>query len=129
MSRTTPTQRTLALLKKRGWTAAVVEKWIPIPNSPAGGIRRDLFGGIDVIALNPEAGWTRRIHGIQCCAASGLAAHRDKLRAEPRMKLWIEAGGCLEIHAWRKVGARGKRKLWEPLIESVLVSDFTEQPA
>ena len=67
-----PTQRTLQALRKEGHMAGVVERFI----HQAGpfGKTIDLFGFIDVIALNPGY----RILGIQCCAQSGFAAHLKK---------------------------------------------------
>ncbi|WP_428851320.1 hypothetical protein [Imbroritus primus] len=43
---TSPTQRTLALLRKEGYTAEVTEHW-----NAFAGIRQDLFNVIDVLAL------------------------------------------------------------------------------
>lgn len=134
MSKTTPTQRSLAHFKKHGWTAGVVEKWVTVPSHPAGGVRRDFCGGIDLIAfreLRPISPGLERLDacgilGVQCCAASGLAAHRDKLLAEPRMREWVLAGGRLVIHAWRKTNDRkaGKRKLWNLNEVEVLAEHF-----
>lgn len=116
--KTSPTQRSLAHLRKEGWTAGVVERWIE-----ARKIRIDFCGGIDLIAFAPDKG----ILGVQCCAASGLAAHRKKLLAEPRMKLWVESGAGLVIHAWRKTNERkpGKRKTWKVLEERFVLAHFT----
>ena len=43
-----PTGRTLRWLRAEGWTAQVVELWIPRRN-----IRRDLWGVGDVLAMRP----------------------------------------------------------------------------
>ena len=48
---TTPTQRTLAKLRKEGWTAAVVER-----RNPGVFKTHDLFGFIDVLFPELEAG-------------------------------------------------------------------------
>lgn len=50
-SSTSPTQRTLAECKKRGWTAGVVERHIPFPKPQ--GTKIDLFGVIDIVAIAP----------------------------------------------------------------------------
>lgn len=135
MSRTSPTQRSLALLRKGGWTAGVVERF----NSHVGpfGIRQDFCGGIDLIAFRaqpqaafivkgdigdlpatlgpgriysgpaPEIRARGSIVGVQCCSGSGaLAKHKAKLLAEPRMREWVAAGASLVIHSWRKVNER-----------------------
>jgi hypothetical protein len=44
---TSPTQLSLAWLKKEGYLAEVVEKWIPGAN-----IRKDLWGWCDIVALS-----------------------------------------------------------------------------
>lgn len=115
-----PTQRTLAALRDRGMTAAVVEKWNAFA-SPFG-IRQDLFGFIDVLALDPE----RPGHGflgVQCCAGSGLAAHRTKIIVECNQEAfaWVRAGGRIEIWGWRKVKLErgGKAMRWVPRVVQV----------
>lgn len=114
---TSPTQRTLAELRKRGWTAQVVERW----NQHAR-VRVDLFGVIDLIALAPTElrldGKRSAIVGIQACAGPSHAARRDKILAEPRAKQWIEAGGCLELWSWSLRGDRGKQKRWTLRVET-----------
>jgi hypothetical protein len=51
----TPTQRSMAYLKKEGYRVAVVERW-----NPHARIRQDLFGVIDLLAIRlAEAGKLR----------------------------------------------------------------------
>lgn len=100
---TSPTQRTLALLRKEGYTAQVVEKWIPQTKR-----RLDLFGGIDIVAV--ALGVTL---GVQATSASNLSARVTKLCAEPKLRAWLEAGNKLEAWGWSKKGSRGKRKTWQ----------------
>jgi hypothetical protein len=47
---TSPTQLSLAWLKKEGYLAEVVEKWIPGAN-----IRKDLWGWCDIVAIKRRA--------------------------------------------------------------------------
>ena len=129
----TPTQRTLAECRRRGWTAAVVEKW-----NPHARIRQDLFGCIDILAVTPPTlgdrdachceawsetecacggyqamlGFPGRIIGIQACAGSSHAARVAKAKAEPRLKAWLDAEAKFVIWSWSKRGPRGKRKTW-----------------
>lgn len=131
----TPTQRTLAELKRLGWTAQVVERWNPYAR-----VRVDLFGCIDIVAITPEAGtWTiadgklaasesmqARIVGIQCTSGSGHSARRAKIAQEPRMWQWLATGARLEIWSWSKKGARGKRKTWQLRVEAVTEDLFTQ---
>lgn len=98
----TPTQRTLAECRKRGYVCQVVEKW-----NPHAKVRQDLFGVIDILAITPDG-----ILGIQACAGSSHAARADKCRAEPRVSAWLSAGARLAVWSWSKRGKRAERKLW-----------------
>lgn len=116
---TSPTARTLAECRKRGWTTQVVERW----NQHAR-VRVDLFGVIDLIAIRP---WQAAgILAIQACAGDSHAARRDKILAEPRARQWIEAGGHLELWSWSKRGDRGARKLWTLRVEVFTVEDWSK---
>lgn len=122
MARASPTQRSLAHLRKQGYTCAVVEKW-----NPHAHIRQDLFGCIDIVALSVirlDQGTVGDILGIQATSATNLAARRTKSLAEPRLRTWLEAGGSFWLHAWSKKGARGKRKLWTLTEEEIALADL-----
>ena len=122
----TPTQRSLKHVRDLGWEAQVVEKWQVIPKHPAGGVRIDLFGVIDILCLVPNRGG---VTGIQTTSGSNSAARRAKIEAEPRMIRWCRAGNSLEIHAWAKRGARGKRKLWTcRVVEARVVEHYGSEP-
>lgn len=103
MARTSPTARTLARLKRDGFTAGVVEKWIPQTMR-----RLDFLGGIDIIACGNGS-----IIGIQCTSSANAASRVAKLKAEPRLTEWMKNGGKLQVWGWRKGGPRGKRKTWQ----------------
>lgn len=111
------TQRTMKMLREGGAMCAVVERW----NQYGGlhGVRNDLFGIIDVLAISKERG----ILGIQVCAMSGRAAHLEKLTVDKRDEsiAWLQAGGHLEIHAWRKLLVKrgGKAKRWTPDVTTI----------
>jgi len=45
-----PTSRTLKVCRDRGWITGVVEKW-----NPHAKVRQDLWGWVDLVALDPEA--------------------------------------------------------------------------
>ena len=124
MSRTSPTQRTMALLRRDGVTCAVVEKWLQYVGPH--GVRQDLFGFIDVIALVPGRG----IVGIQCCARSGHAEHRRKIVEErtEEAQTWLECGGEIEIWSWAKqlVARGGKQRWWKPTVERITMAALGE---
>jgi len=118
---TSPTARSLAELRKRGWPAQVVEQHLPYPKPF--GTKRDLFGVIDIVAIVPidELPGAGCILGIQATSAltgGNHAARRDKILAELRAKSWVEAGGRLELWSWSKRGGRGARKLWTLRVEA-----------
>ena len=110
-----PTQRTLEACRSRGWLAGVVERFNHHTK-----LRHDLFGFIDIIAIDGQPGAI----GIQACGAGGHAAERlEKIRTECREAAarWLESGNRIQIWAWRKVGGAGRRQLWEPRIVSVVL--------
>jgi len=98
-----PTQRTLAALRADGWVAQVVEHWNAFAR-----IRQDLWGCIDVLAMREG-----RILGVQATSGTNVQARMKKSMAEPRLKIWLSAGGEFEVWGWRKVGKKGKRKTWQ----------------
>lgn len=117
----TPTQRTLRELRQQGCVCEIVEKWIQ--HAGPHGIRKDLFGIIDVLCLDPQRG----IVGVQSCGSS-FSAHRRKLTVEKYQETrdWLEAGGKLELWGWRKVKVKrgGKAVRWQPRIESITLEDL-----
>lgn len=117
-----PTQRTLRALRDQGRVCAIVEKW----NQHVGphGIRQDLFGIIDVLALDPERG----VIGVQSCGEA-FAAHERKLLEERTIACidWLSTPGtALELWGWRKVKLKrgGKAVRWSPRVRVFTLDDF-----
>lgn len=115
------TQLTIRELKNNGRVCAIVEKWNPYVGKH--GIRQDLFGIIDVLALDPERG----VVGVQCCSG-GFAAHWKKITEERIQETvdWLRTPGTvLELWSWRKVKVKrgGKAMVWRPRIEEIKLSD------
>lgn len=107
MAKVRPTQRTVAYLRKNGWTVGIVERW----NSHAK-IRQDLFGFVDLIAYAPDGG----ILAIQATSTPNMSARVKKILAEPlrgRARGWLEAGGRLEVWGFGLRGKAGKRKTYQ----------------
>ena len=115
MSKTTPTQRTLARLRAEGYTAEVVEKRLPRCF-----ITRDLFGCIDVLAVRPGSPPL----GVQCTTRTNQAARYTKAVALPELRTWLASGALFEVWGWAKVGARGKAKRWEVSRRPVPLADL-----
>lgn len=115
----TPTARSLDYLRKRGAIAEVVEKFIrvpPRPGQPPRPFRRDLFGCLDIVALEPG---TTGVLGVQACVTGDQSKRLEKIREEPKARVWLEAGNRIHVMGWAKRGGRGERKLWTPSITAV----------
>lgn len=126
-----PTQRTLRAMREMGRVAAIVERFNPYGgptvNGKRVGVRQDLFGILDIIALDPERG----VVGIQSCGVS-YSQHWQKLTHDEaeRTHTWLSTpGACLELWSWRKT----KRKLesgysrasyWTPRIRVITLDDL-----
>lgn len=122
----TPTQRTLRALREQGRVCAIVEKF----NAYIGphGVRQDLFGIIDVLALDPERG----VVGVQSCG-SDFAAHYRTLtvdRAQETIDWLTTPGTSLELWGWRKVKLQrgGKAMRWAPRVQEITLA-LLSQPA
>ena len=118
-----PTQRTLRELRQLGRVCGIVERF----NAHAGpfGVRQDLFGFIDIIALDPERG----IVGVQSCGQSH-AAHKRKILEERNQEAleWLKCGGTIELWSWtkRKLKRGGKALRWVPRIECITTEMLKE---
>jgi len=100
-----PTQRSKAKLEKDGYTVCIVEKWIERIKC-----RKDAFGFGDLLAVKVgQIGATL----VQTTTGSHSADRITKIRGIAAAGIWLAAGNRIVVHGWRKVGARGKRKVWE----------------
>ena len=122
MSALSPTQRTIRELKNQGRKCAIVERW----NAYAGphGIRQDMFGIIDILALDPEKG----VIGIQC-TGTDFAGHLRKLIEEKAQECldWLQTPGTrLELWGWRKIKRQrgGIARVWRPRIQEIEIGDI-----
>jgi hypothetical protein len=127
MAGISPTQRTIAYLKDQGVLCGTVERWIPNPGLPGGGIRKDLFGFIDIITISKADG----IMGIQSCG-SDFSGHYRKITQEKadEVAAWLDAGGKLQLISWRKVKKvrGGKLMIWQPRIVEITMKDLVGEP-
>lgn len=97
---TSPTQRSKKLLEDVGCLVAIVEKW----NQHAG-IRQDLFGFIDLVALSP-LGVTI---AVQTTTGAHVAERIKKIQASPHFERVALCNWHVVAHGWRKL-ANGR---WE----------------
>lgn len=102
-------QRSLAELKKRGYTAHVVERFNTFVK-----IRQDFGGFADILAYKAgEPG----VLAVQACVGKGdVAKHVTKLKPLATVKEWLKSSNRFEIWSWAKRGERGKRKLWSLVV-------------
>ena len=103
---TSPTQLSLKELRKRGYMAAVVEKFNPFVK-----VRQDLFGIIDIIAVHPTK---KEVLGVQATTDTGgnASKHKMKVAGNKNLQTWGDSGCKFAIWAWAKKGKARKRKLW-----------------
>lgn len=87
-----PTQRTLAEMRKRGYLAEVVEKWIPQARR-----RRDLAGFIDVLCFKYG-----EILGVQATSDDNVSKRVRKTSEHENVGIVRSAGVRLLVHGWRK---------------------------
>ena len=115
---TSPTQRTIRELGKNGIKCAVVERWNPHVK-----IHQDLFGIIDIIALDVKRG----VVGVQS-TGSAFSEHVKKLRDEKAQETfdWLSIPGTsLELWGWRKVKRvrGGKQMIWKPRVGDFFIME------
>lgn len=87
-----PTELTLRELRKRGYTAAVVEKW-----NPAIRVRHDLFGIVDVLALLDG-----ETLAVQATSASHVSDRIKKITDSEHIAAIRKAGWRVVVWGWRK---------------------------
>jgi len=94
----TPTQRSLKLMRERGYTCFVVETWNHFTKQ-----RRDLFGIADLICL----GWDEVIV-VQTTSYSNVSARIKKITDHENVGAVRKAGIGIVIHGWHM--PKGKHK-------------------
>jgi hypothetical protein len=102
---TSPTARTLTRLRRLGFTADVVERFIAPAN-----IKRDVFGIGDVLAVHPRD----KVFLLVQATTAGHVAHRAaKVKARPELRDWLATGGKFQVWGWRKISKRWRVRVVE----------------
>lgn len=121
----TPTARSMANLRKRGFSVDTVERNLRMMGRT---IKKDAFGFGDLLAFHPLEG----IFLVQATITSEMPRRELKIRGKVyrpteketkrqkqlRIKTgeyaraWKIANGKILLHGWAKRGPCGKRKLW-----------------
>jgi hypothetical protein len=110
----TPTARTLDHLRRAGFIAEVVERWIPRAN-----IRKDFLGCVDIIAFHRSR---PGIVGVQATSLPNVAARLTKAKGRPELAAWLRAGGQFQVWGWAMHTGR-----WTPKVVEVQASDLNTQ--
>jgi len=109
-------------MREQGRICGIVEKF----NHHVGefGIRQDLFGFIDIIAIDPVNG----IIAIQSCGQD-FAGHIRKMTEERNdaMYQWLQHAP-VELWGWRKVKLKrgGKAERWKPRVADFILGENEE---
>ena len=100
--KTSPTQRSLAHMRKLGYTVAVTERWNPFAK-----IRQDLFGFVDVLCIgNGET------VAVQCTSGDNVSSRVQKIADHENTPAVRKAGWKIVVHGWRR-DSKGKYVLRE----------------
>jgi hypothetical protein len=91
---TSPTSRSLRLLRREGWTPSVVERWLPYAR-----VRSDCLGFADVLAVREDVAG---VLFIQACAGGDASKRVRKLLGVQAVRVALLAGNQVEVWAWRK---------------------------
>ena len=87
-----PTQRSLALMRKRGYElVAVTERW-----NPHAQLRQDLFGVIDVLCVGND------VVAVQTTSYSNVSARIKKISESEAFPVLRKAGVRVLVHGWRR---------------------------
>ena len=125
LNKTKATQRSLALLRRCGWTVCIVEKFLPCSRFDEVSRRIDAFGFGDLLACRcideyderSDSLWKRpKIALVQTFPLARWKDHEAKIRAIPEFQSWKDAGGLVIMHGWAlkpKDGVRGAKKTWQ----------------
>ena len=97
-----PTERTLKELRKRGYLAAVVERWNAFAK-----IRQDLFGLVDIIALRDG-----ETLAVQTTSGSNVSDRVRKIGDSDKIGTIRKAGWRVVVWGWSR-NAAGKYVLRE----------------
>lgn len=91
-----PTERSLKLMRSKGYYAEVVEKWNAFTKR-----RHDLFGFVDILCLGDG-----EVVGVQTTTSSNVASRLQKILSHENVAAVRRAGIRIVIHGWRKKGGR-----------------------
>jgi hypothetical protein len=114
----TPTANTLAILRREGYLAAVVEKWIPKLNR-----RSDLWRFGDILAVHAQR---REFLIVQTTTLGNVSSRLEKAKRQPELEQWLLAGGKFQVHGWTLKDGKRRVKRVEVLagdLEAIVITN------
>ena len=125
----TPTQSVLKHYRQQGFTAEVVEKWIPVSETihpepgkrnwgKGGGFRKDLFGFGDILIMNSGKKITAL---VQACTRGDMANRKNKILTEKKAVEWLACGNKIYLCGLAKREHKGKRVYYELVEEEIRI--------
>jgi len=93
MAKTSPTQRTLARLKKENYDLiAITERW-----NPWAKVRQDLYGVIDILAIKDGS-----TVALQVTSYSNISSRVRKITESPALPFLRAANWSILVEGWKK---------------------------
>ena len=89
---TSPTQRSLKLMRERGYLCEVTERWNPFAK-----IRQDLYNFVDVLCINDG-----ETVAVQTTSYSNISARVKKIQELETFPIVKAAGWKVIIQGWHK---------------------------
>lgn len=147
-----PTKRTLALFRKRGWHAAVAEYWQPsFANQrvvdAAKQFAKQRCEATQHNLMNAVRGLNRSLPGVrkdlfgfidivavtdtneivayQATSTPNMSARRAKILSEcgGDAKAWLQAGGRIVVIGWKEYAERVDRRKWRETENEITLAD------
>lgn len=87
-----PTQRSLKLMRDQGYLCAVVEHWNVFAR-----IRQDLYGFVDVLCIKDG-----KTVAVQTTSYSNMSARIKKIKELESYPIVRSAGWEIAVHGWKK---------------------------
>lgn len=89
-----PTSRSLEMLRKQGWRVDIVERRL------TAFVKKDLFGFIDILAIKDD-----EVLAVQTTSASNVSARVNKIASDELASAVADVrklGWAIRVHGWRK---------------------------
>jgi hypothetical protein len=107
------TEKSLALMRKRGFICAIVEHFNPWVK-----IRQDLWGIADIECYDPSGEHTGVTY-VQTTTGSNHSSHKKKILESKHIRGLLACSNSFELHSWKKYKNR-----WTPRIEEITLSSL-----